>query len=123
MHSEGYAEIVVSGIVMKGNSCDVYVMDHKFDGLYRVVLLQRFYLPRDCYGMVQLVSIFPVFDKLKGIINSSARALRNPPAPGVRIPIDMVSMHTPIIVRTKKRSLDLNNPHIANARRRLFPPN
>lgn len=122
IHDGGYAGIPLCGIVMKGSSCDVYVMDHKYDGLYRVVLLKRFHLPRDCYDMNQLVSIFPLFDKLKSIVGTSARMLRNSPVAAARIPEDIVSMHTSIIVRAPKRSLDINDPNVRNARRRLFPP-
>ncbi|KAI9265767.1 hypothetical protein EDC94DRAFT_45553 [Helicostylum pulchrum] len=44
-------------------------------------------IPRPFQIVCMLVSIFPVFDKLKGIINLSARAQGSPPAPGaVRVP-------------------------------------
>lgn len=117
---DGYSDIPVCGILMKGNSCNVYVMDHAYDGLYRVVLLKRIYLPQDCYDMNQLLSIIPMFDKLKAIVHSSAGALRNRPAASPHIPENIVSMHTPTIVRTVKRSLDINNPNVKSARRKLF---
>jgi hypothetical protein len=104
---------------MKGNSCDVYVMDHAYDGLYRVLHLKKVCLPQDCYDMKQLLSIIPVFDKLKAIVHSSAGALRNRPAACLCVPEKIVSMHTPIIVRTVKRSLDINDPSAKSAGRTL----
>jgi hypothetical protein len=121
-HNDGYSGVIVSGIIMKGNRCHVYCMDHVFDGLYRVVLLKRVNFPSDCYQMHQLLPIFPLFQKLQTIVHSSAVKLRNRPIPAVRLLDSIVSMHTPIIVRISKRKLDKNDPAVQHARRRLFKP-
>ncbi|KAL9537307.1 hypothetical protein MBANPS3_011898, partial [Mucor bainieri] len=108
------------GILMRGVASQVYVMDHEFDGLYRVVLLGKFDLPRDCYGLQNLASIIPVFEKLQTIVHSSAAILRARPDPNLHLPEDMVSMHTPTIVRVPKHALDKKDPCVKNARRKLF---
>ncbi|KAI8639553.1 hypothetical protein BD408DRAFT_445931 [Parasitella parasitica] len=46
--------IVLCGILVKGNCCDVYCMNHNYDGLYRVMLLKKICLPRNYYEMHQL---------------------------------------------------------------------
>lgn len=120
VNSEQRSDVVLCGILMKGNCCDVYCMDHNYDGLYRVMLLKKIYLPHDCYEMHQLLSILPLFQKLKSIIQTSALILRNPPSSRARIPDNVVSMHTPTIVRVSKRKLDKDSPGVRHARRRLF---
>ncbi|KAI8641589.1 hypothetical protein BD408DRAFT_444169 [Parasitella parasitica] len=120
LHNDGYSGVIVSGILMKGNRCHVYCMDHVFDGLYRVVLFKSVNFPGDCYQMHQLLPIFPLFQKLQVIVHSSAVKLRNCPQPAIRLLDNIVSMHTPIIIRDKKRKLDKNNPAVQRARRRLF---
>ncbi|GAN03576.1 hypothetical protein MAM1_0043c03031 [Mucor ambiguus] len=119
IHKEKRGNVAVCGILMRDVSSQVYVMDHEFDGLYRVVLLGKFDLPRDCYGMQNLVSIISVFEKLKTIVHSSATTLRAKPAPRLRIPEDIVSMHTPTFIQVAKRILDKNDPRVKNAHRKL----
>jgi hypothetical protein len=120
INSDGHSGVIVSGILMKGNRCHVYCMDHVFDGLYRVVLLKRIHFPSDCYQMHLLLPIFPLFQRLQIIVQSSAVKLRNRPLPATRLLDNIVSMHTPIIVRVSKRKLDKNDPAVQHARRRLF---
>ncbi|CAO3676792.1 unnamed protein product [Rhizopus stolonifer] len=120
IHNDGYSDIIVSGILMKGNCCHVYCMDHVFDGLYRVVLLKRVNFPSDCYQMHQLLPIFPLFQKLQIIVHSSAVKLRNRPLPATRLLDSIVSMHTPIIIKVSKRKLNKNDSALQHARRRLF---
>lgn len=121
IHSEGYSSVPICGILMKGNCCNIYIMDHIFDGLYRIAMIKRIYLPHDYYEMNQLLSIIPLFDKLKSIVDVSARILRNRHrSVDTRIPDDLVSMHTHTIVQTVKRYLDRSNPKVKNARRKLF---
>ncbi|KAL0144484.1 hypothetical protein V8B55DRAFT_1000253 [Mucor lusitanicus] len=93
IHKESHGNVALCGLLMRGISCQVYLMDHEFDGLYRVVLLGKFDLPRDCYCMQNLVSIIPVFEKLQSIVHSSVAILRARPARGLYIPEDIVSMH------------------------------
>ncbi|CEP15557.1 hypothetical protein [Parasitella parasitica] len=119
IHKEKHGNVAVCGILMRGVASQVYVMDHVFDGLYRVVLVGKFDLPRDCYGMYNLASIIPVFEKLQSIVHSSAAILRAKPASGLRIPEDIVSMHTPTTVRVSKRTLDKKDPRVKMARRKL----
>jgi hypothetical protein len=67
------------------------------------------------------MSIFPTFDKLKTINESSARASQKGKATAVTpVPEGMLSM-TPTIVRIDKRKLDFDDPSVQHARRRLFP--
>ncbi|CAG8485652.1 1505_t:CDS:10 [Paraglomus occultum] len=40
-------DVVVCGILVHGLLCSAYAMDLKYDGVYRMILLGRFYLPRD----------------------------------------------------------------------------
>lgn len=116
---QGRAGAVLCAILMRGNCCEVYALDHQYDGLYRVILLKNIYLPRTCYEMYQILSIVPLFQQLKLIIEETALVLRNPAATGTRIPDSIPSMHTPTIVRVSKRMLDKRSPAIRHARRKL----
>lgn len=58
IHSEGYSSVPICRILMKGNCCNIYVMDHIFDELYRIAMIKRIYLPRDYYEMNQLLLLF-----------------------------------------------------------------
>jgi hypothetical protein len=120
INNDGHSAVYVCGILMKGNRCHVYCMDHVFDGLYRVVLLKSVLFPSDCYQIYQLLPIFPLFRSLQTIVQSSALKLRNR-SPLTARPLDsIVSMHTPTIVRISKRKIDKNDPVVQHARRRLF---
>ncbi|ORE03780.1 hypothetical protein BCV72DRAFT_232500 [Rhizopus microsporus var. microsporus] len=74
INSDGHSGVAVSDILIKGNRCHVYRMDHVFDGLYHVVLLKRTHFPSDCYQMHQQVRIFPLFQRLQIIVELSAKA-------------------------------------------------
>ncbi|GAA5802308.1 hypothetical protein HPULCUR_007772 [Helicostylum pulchrum] len=67
-----------------------------------------------------LQSIFPAFQNLQTIVNADALTLRNRPLPVTRLLDDIVSMHTPIIIRPTKRKIDKNGPAVQHSRRRLF---
>ncbi|KAL9537964.1 hypothetical protein MBANPS3_011314 [Mucor bainieri] len=115
----GRSDVVLCGILMRGSGCDVYAFDHKYDGLYRAILLKTIYMPTSCYDMHRVQSIIPLFQKLALIVESSALVLRNPPSSN-RIPDAVPSMYTPTIVRVSKRKLDKKSPDVRQARRKLF---
>ncbi|KAI8094383.1 hypothetical protein BDF21DRAFT_458791 [Thamnidium elegans] len=116
INNDGHSAVYVCGILMKGNRCHVYCMDHVFDGMYRVVLLKSVLFPSDCYQIYQLLPIFPLFRSLQTIVQSSALKLRNR-SPLTARPLDsIVSMHTPTIVRISKRKVDKNDPAVQHAR-------
>ncbi|RUS20333.1 hypothetical protein BC937DRAFT_95471 [Endogone sp. FLAS-F59071] len=42
-------DVVVCGLLVEGFRCDLFAMDLRYDAIYRMVRLGRFYLPRDRY--------------------------------------------------------------------------
>ncbi|KAK4518933.1 uncharacterized protein ATC70_009160 [Mucor velutinosus] len=119
IEAEGRSGAVLCGILMRGNCCHVYSFDHQFDGLYRSILLKVIYMPTNCYGMHQVQSIIPLFQKLAVIVKLSALIIRNPPS-SARILDSIPSMHTPSIIHISKRKLEKNFLGVRHARRRLL---
>ncbi|KAL1927229.1 hypothetical protein VTP01DRAFT_5192 [Rhizomucor pusillus] len=55
-------DIEVCGIVCAGHRCDVYVMDLRYQGMYRLKRLSTFFLPVDHTNFDVLLGVFQVMD-------------------------------------------------------------
>jgi len=62
----------VCGLLVQGFRCDLFVMDLKFDGLYRMIRVGRFYLPRDRHNFSVLPDAIEVLLQGKRIVTRSA---------------------------------------------------
>nr|CAG8527747.1 10891_t:CDS:2 [Entrophospora candida] len=53
-----------------GNQCSVYAMDLKYDGIYyyRLILLDKFFLPRNCYDLGVIPASIEALTVVKAII-------------------------------------------------------
>jgi hypothetical protein len=121
INSSGYKNTPVVGLLMKGSLCEVYVMDHEFDGLYRMILVDKAYLPRDIYDIVNFKSAIAAFKKMNLVVSFSARTVNRPRPDGKDLLDNMMSIRTPIKVdRNKRLKLNEQNFKVKNATRKLF---
>lgn len=121
INTSGYKDAPVVGLLMKGCALEYWVMDHCFDGIYRMVLVDRITFGRDRYHLSGLFDIFANFKKMKIVASSSGRKVNRPHPDDEDLPANMVTMHTPIVIdRTKKLKLNPRDPAVSHARRKLF---
>lgn len=121
IEKQGHKEVTLIGIIMKGVAADVYMFDHRFDGLYRMMLYKTVYFPRSRHDLQQLRTLVPLFKALQSVSSKSSIELAALVPSDTSCPYSqMVTMHTPIVTRTKRMNLDVNNPSVKNARRKLF---
>lgn len=124
IHKSGYDSVAIVRLLLKGCCCEFYVMDHMFDGLYRMVLIEKFYLPRDRYNMSAVHTIASCFNQMQYIVYTSALKLNRPAAHAIttrHLPVIIPAFHTPVkIDRTERLNLDPKNPAVKNAKRKLF---
>ncbi|CAO3642587.1 unnamed protein product [Mucor fragilis] len=119
----GYVDVAVVGLLLEGYRCKVFVMDHIYDFMYRMVLIDKWYLPQDRYNMSCVQSIVSTMHNLKSITDQSARALNKPSAHDQDedddLPLNVMSFHTPTIICTKKLDIHPDDSKVKNARRKL----
>jgi hypothetical protein len=65
-------DVVVCGLLVDGFQCNLYAMDLKFDAIYRMIRLDRFYLPRDQHDLSVVLSAIEVLSQAKKIVARSA---------------------------------------------------
>jgi len=70
--NDGVEPIEVCGLLVEGFRCDLFVMDLKFDAIYRMIRLGRFYLPQDRHNFDVLPGVINILLQTKSIIIKSA---------------------------------------------------
>jgi len=105
--------VVVCGLLVEGFRCDLFVMDLKYEAIYRMIHLGRFYLPRDRCDFDVLSNAIEVLLQTKTIVTRSAKVcitkFRNthtrqgtpPPTSNMTRP----SFHTPMKVPIASRTI------------------
>ncbi|KAL9539440.1 hypothetical protein MBANPS3_010261 [Mucor bainieri] len=122
INESGYADVPVIGLLLKGASCSIYVMDHRFDGVYRMVLVDMIFMPRNRYDLSGVKDIIAAMKKLKTVVSLSARVVNRPvdDDDDLDLPLNMMSFHSPVNVdRLKKVDLNPSHPMVKRARRKL----
>lgn len=66
-------DIVVCGLLVEGFRCDLFVMDLKYNAVYRMIRLGRCYLPRDRHDFAILYPTIELLLQAKSIVIRSAR--------------------------------------------------
>jgi len=65
-------DMVICGLHVQGLRCSLFTMDLKYDGVYRMILLDRFYLPRDHYDFILFQKAAEVLMQAKLIVIRSS---------------------------------------------------
>ncbi|KAL9543188.1 hypothetical protein MBANPS3_008240, partial [Mucor bainieri] len=120
---DGYTDVAVVGLLLEGHTCKVFVMDHVYDFMYRMVLIDKWYLPQDRYNMSCVQSILSTMRSLKSLTDTMARTLNKPSTlvedEDNHLPLNMMSFHTPTNIRIEELGIHPDDPKVKNARRKL----
>lgn len=123
IHNSRYDSVAIVGLSLKDCCCEFYFMYYMFDSHYRMVLIEKFYLPRDCYDMSAVLTIASCFNQMQYIVNPSALKLNFPVTHAAitrHLPAIIPAFHIPVNTdRTKRLNLDLESPAVKNAERKL----
>lgn len=109
--TSGYKDVAVVGFLLKGSVCSVYVMDHVYDYIYRMVLVSKVNMPRDRYDMSSLLPAICAMKKLSSIVDRAARIVNRPVPNNKDLPRNTMSFHTPIRITDKSSKPKLNRSH------------
>ncbi|CAG8649157.1 1746_t:CDS:10 [Gigaspora rosea] len=107
-------DLTICGILVEGFQCSVFAMDLKFDAIYRMILLGKFFLPQNIHNLNVLSIAIEELMQTKSIISRSAELCfqsvfqcnKDPsitstiPATPIRNRMARPSFHTPIRVPT-----------------------
>ncbi|CAJ0845598.1 13006_t:CDS:2, partial [Entrophospora sp. SA101] len=69
---EGLLDVSVYGIHGAGEICKCYIMDLKSEGIYRMMVLGKFIIPRDPTSWATVINCFQILITLKGLVYESA---------------------------------------------------
>ncbi|GAN09709.1 hypothetical protein MAM1_0285c09241 [Mucor ambiguus] len=73
MNVDGYSNVSTLGLLVKGSLCVPYLMEHSFDGIYRLFLIDQFHVPISRYEM----SRDPCFQVNKSSFSGMMQAFHN----------------------------------------------
>ncbi|KAI9493185.1 hypothetical protein BDB00DRAFT_788228 [Zychaea mexicana] len=65
-------EITVSGLLIEGFRCTLFVMDLKYQKIYRFIPLQVFYIPRDRHDFGVLLHSFKALSTMERMVSENA---------------------------------------------------
>ncbi|CAG8674653.1 2211_t:CDS:2, partial [Acaulospora morrowiae] len=107
-------DLAVCSILVEGFQCSMFVMDLKFDAIYRMILLGKFFLPQNIHNLNVLSMAIEELMQIKNIISNSAKLCfqcnKDPSITStilttpIRNKMTRPSFHTPIKVPINKIS-------------------
>lgn len=109
-------DLTICGILVEGFQCSVFAMDLKFDAIYRMILLGKFFLPQNIHNLYVLSIAIEELMQTRSTISRSAELCfqsliqhnKDPsitstiPATPIRNGMMRSSFHTPIRVPTNR---------------------
>jgi len=66
-------DVTICGLLVQGFRCSMFIMDLRYDAIYRMVLLGCFYLPRDHYDFGVLLRAIEVLMQAQAIVVRTAK--------------------------------------------------
>ncbi|CAG8592853.1 4605_t:CDS:10 [Paraglomus occultum] len=111
-------DLTICSMLVEGFQCSVFVMDLKFDAIYRMILLGKFFLPQNIHNLSVLPTAIEELMQIKDIVSRSAELCvqslsrcnkdssitSTVPATPLRNGMMRPSFHTPMKVPIKKIS-------------------